>query len=358
VRSVALLIAFLAPSAAAAAAPSGATACGDCHGAAFESWRTSAHALAATNPIYQAGFRVEPRRFCVDCHTSAGARAEEGIGCASCHSAREGGSPAGGHAVALRARADLRDPAFCRDCHEFATPAFEGGEMRTTDLPMQRTYSEWLAYRASGGEGTCQSCHMPGGDHQMRGAHDVALLRRSLAVTALADGAGTRLTLASVGVGHGFPTGDLFRHLTVEVRSLADTREEAWRVVDRMGRLFETRLDGATMQAYKVETADTALVPGVPRVARLPASDGALAWRVRYHYGSERDEKRGFVSADALFATLAAGTFPASPRAARQDCYRAPDWLAFSCARSRRRRAEASPGSRARAALYSRTASR
>ena len=84
-----------------------------------------------------------------------------------------------------------------------------------------------------------------------------------------------------------------------------------------------------------------------------------MAWRVRYHYGSERDEKRGFVSADALFATLATGTVGAPPQAAsRENCYRAPDWLAFSCARSRRRRAEASPGSRARAALYSRTASR
>jgi hypothetical protein len=260
--------------------------------------------------------------------------------------------------VALRPRAELRDPALCRDCHEFATPAFEGGAMRTTDLPMQRTYSEWLAYRAGGGEGTCQSCHLPGGDHRMRGAHDVELLRRSLAVTVATDGAGERLTLASVGVGHGFPTGDLFRHLTVEVRSLDDAREQAWRVVDRMGRLFDTRLDGATMRAYKVETADTALVPGVPRVVQLPASDRALAWRVRYHYGSERDERRGFVSAEALFATLASGTVAAAPPAARQGCYRAPDWLAFSCARSRRRRAEASPGSRARAALYSRTASR
>jgi len=96
----------------------------------------------------------------------------------------------------------------------------------------------------------------------------------------------------------------------------------------------------------------------VPRVVRLPGSAGALVWRVRYHYGSERDEKRGLVSADALFATLATGTVPGARQAAGEGCYRAPDWLAFSCARSRRRRAEASPGSRARAALYSRTASR
>jgi hypothetical protein len=352
-----------------------AQACGDCHGAAFESWRTSAHALAATNPIYQAGFRVEPRQFCVDCHTSAGARAEEGIGCATCHAARAAPgtgaatgpatvAAAAGHPVELRARADLRDPALCRDCHEFATPAFEGGSMRMTDLPMQRTYSEWLAFRDAGGRETCQSCHMPGGDHTMRGAHDVELLRGSLAVTASADPRGARLTLASVGVGHAFPSGDLFRHLTVEVRPAGERREEAWRVVDRMGRMFETRLDARTLQAYKVETADTVLVPGVPRVVRLPALRGELAWRVRYHYGSERDERRGLVPADALFVTLATGTVGQARRGEARStdgqCVSPPcaAWPAFSRARSRRLWAETSVGSRATAALYSRSASR
>ncbi|HEY6477107.1 MAG TPA: cytochrome c3 family protein [Polyangia bacterium] len=342
-----------------AGAPAASQTCGDCHGAAFEGWSVSTHAAAATNPIYRAGFRAEPRQFCVDCHTSTGARVEEGIACGSCHVSREASGPAGGHVLALRARADLRDPAFCKDCHEFATPAFEGGVQRMTDLPMQRTYSEWLAYRAAGGGGTCQSCHMPGGDHTMRGAHDVELLRRSLAVTASADARGARLTLASIGVGHRFPTGDLFRHLTVEVRAAGDAGEDAWRVVDRMGRMFETRLDGATMRAYKVETADTALAPGSPRVVALPPSPGGLDWRVRYHHGSERDEKRGLVSADALFATLAEGRLSAAPGAAvGQGASPAAAWPAFSRARSRRRRAEVSVGSRASAALYSRSASR
>jgi hypothetical protein len=351
-------------------APAGAQACGDCHGTTFEGWRASAHSAAATNPIYRAGFRVEPRQFCVDCHTSTGARAEEGIGCASCHAARAAPGTAtatSGHAVALRTRADLRDPAFCRDCHEFATPAFEGGTMRMTDLPMQRTYSEWLAYRDAGGRETCQSCHMPGGDHAMRGAHDVELLRGSLTVTASADARGARLTLASVGVGHGFPSGDLFRHLTVEVRPAGDPRardgEEAWRVVDRMGRMFETRFDGRTLQAYKVETANTVLAPGVPRVVRLPPTRGELIWRVRYHYGSERDERRGLVPAEALFVTLATGTAGQARRCephpvAGQGESPWAAWPAFSRARSRRLRAEVSVGSRATAALYSRSASR
>ena len=68
---------------------------------------------------------------------------------------------------------------------------------------------------------------------------------------------------------------------------------------------FDTRLDGETLLARKVETADTSLRPGEARVVRIPAT--AKSWRVRYHYGSERDERRGLVPDSALFATLAEG---------------------------------------------------
>jgi hypothetical protein len=281
-----------------------AESCSGCHGAALADWQGSAHADAWRSPLFRAGLEVEPKRFCVGCHAPEAARADEGIGCASCHAARGNArAPAGGgHAVALRTRDELRDPAFCRDCHEFATPAFEGGRMRTTALPMQSTFTEWRAYRDAGGAETCQSCHMPGGRHVMAGTRDVELLRRALVVTVAGDPTGATLTLASAGVGHRFPTGDLFRHLTVEVRD-----GEAWRVVARVGRAFETRLDAATLLAEKVETANTSLVPGSTRIVPLPARGRPLAWRVRYHYGSERDEARGFVPADALVTTLAEG---------------------------------------------------
>jgi hypothetical protein len=134
----------------------------------------------------------------------------------------------------------------------------------------------------------------------MSGAHDVELLRGALAV-AVSDGA---LTVTSVGVGHSFPTGDVFRHLTIEVREDGGA-PGAWRVVARLGRRFDTRLDGETLLARKVETADTSLRPGEARVIRLPAA--AKSWRVRYHYGSERDERRGLVPDSALFATLTEG---------------------------------------------------
>src|SRR4029453_10385548 len=177
--------------------------------------------------------------------------------------------------AALGSREELRSATACKDCHEFATPAFDDGAARATSLPMQSTYSEWVAYRNAGGGQTCQGCHMPQGRHVMSGAHDVALLRGALAV-AVSNGA---LTITSVGVGHSFPTGDVFRHLTVEVREDGGA-PGAWRVVARLGRPCDPRLDGEPLLARKVERADTSLRPGEARVVRLPAA--AKSWRVRY----------------------------------------------------------------------------
>ena len=289
------------PAGGGAAVPGRASeACGGCHGAAFADWSGSGHASAWTSSLFRAGFQVEPRRFCVECHAPIAERAAEGIGCLGCHEARAAAT-APGHVAALRSREELRSATACKDCHEFATPAFDDGAASTTSLPMQSTYSEWVAYRRAGGGETCQGCHMPQGRHVMSGAHDVDLLRGALAV-AVSDGA--TLTVTSVGVGHSFPTGDVFRHLTVEVREDGGA-SGAWRVVARLGRRFDTRLDGETLLARKVETADTSLRPGEARVVRLPAA--AKSWRIRYHYGSERDERRGLVPDSALFATLAEG---------------------------------------------------
>jgi hypothetical protein len=243
---------------------------------------------------------VEPRRFCVDCHVQGGGQRAEGIACAACH--------AEPHAAAATTPAalpvsPLRDPSFCRRCHEFATPAWDGGQLQATDLPMQSTFTEWQAYRRAGGRDSCQSCHMPGGDHLMRGAHDIDLLKGALAVRAVRGRAGeVTFTLASINVGHRFPTGDLFRHLTLEVLD-----GQVWRVIHRVGRLFETRLDPSTLAVRKIEVANTTLAPGEARVVVYQGRGGPLSWRVRYHYGSERDEERALVSYDLLAVTIADG---------------------------------------------------
>ena len=117
-----------------AAVPARASeACGGCHGAAFADWSGSGHASAWTSPLFRAGFQVEPRRFCVECHAPSPSVPPRGSA-ASAATRRARPRPAPGHVAALRSREELRSATACKDCHEFATPAFDDGAART-DVP-------------------------------------------------------------------------------------------------------------------------------------------------------------------------------------------------------------------------------
>ena len=133
---------------------------------------------------------------------------------------------------------------------------------------------------------------MPGGRHLFRGAHDQAWLRASVAVEARGD----TWTITSVGVGHDLPSGDLFRHLTLEVE-----RAGAGKVIDWMGRTFRTVEEGGVLT--RALDQDTALKPGIPRVVRSRPG----RWRLVYHYGSAVDEARGLVPSEDLTVVLAEG---------------------------------------------------
>ena len=305
-----------------------AQACLECHEEVVSDWRQSRHAQAHTNPLYQWGLQVEPSSFCINCHspeseqaaealgilpskphqplaTAATPLADEGVSCGSCH-VREGrvlapwGSP-GKHAQDTAA--DLRDPAFCAGCHEFRFPHFEDGVVQLRDEKIQSTFSEWEAYNLAGGKGTCQSCHMPEGRHLFHGANDHDTLRGSLSVEVTRTGNGTTWVLRSVGVGHHLPSGDLFRHLTLEVRE-----GDSWRVLHRIGRDFAHTVDEHG-QPRKELIDDTSLRPGVPQqvTQSLPPQ---TPWRVVFHYGSTFDERHSGLPDDVLYATLWQGVTP------------------------------------------------
>jgi hypothetical protein len=308
--------------------------CGSCHETQLEAWSASRHSVAHSNDIYQAGLVDEPSAFCVNCHSPLpeqvdevlanlrwyawkdpverfGAeperlperRAGEGVTCAACH-VRDGvvlGTGEGlGATHGVRETPELSSPELCAGCHEFRTPIFHGDTWTLTDVPMQSTYSEWQEW---GGDQTCQDCHMPDGDHRFRGAHDRDFLVGSLAV----EVGGSALTLRSVGVGHSLPTGDLFRNLTVEAHDGHD-----WAVVHRIGRRFEERRDPQTLGWTKGLVEDSSLRPGERRVVQLPV--GTSAWRVRYHFGAEHDERRGLVPLEDLVVVLRAGVIPGPDR--------------------------------------------
>ncbi len=96
---------------------------------------------------------------------------------------------------------------------------------------MQRTASE---HRASAVAGTpCVTCHMPrvaepgGGqhvDHRFFASRSAAAVKSAAHVTARREAGLAVFTFTRAGVGHAFPTGDIFRRLRVVVESDAAKR--------------------------------------------------------------------------------------------------------------------------------------
>lgn len=260
-----------------------AAACTGCHRLEGEQWEKSRHKSAMTNAIFLEGFAAEPHRRCVNCHAPLEEQARdvrrnhralvdrrssdglgiahEGITCVTCH-LRDGGvttsrpnAEAVSHPVAFDPSLGRSDG--CAACHEFLAHEVEDGRTRVVDEPMQTTFSEWQRWAAGGGQGTCQSCHMPDGSHALRGAFDLEWMRASIRLEVAAGFA----TIRPVGVGHRFPTGDVMRHLVL----WADGVELA-----RFGKQGHQRLAG-----------DTSLEPDVEVRVRLPPHTSQV--RLTYH---------------------------------------------------------------------------
>src|SRR5262245_49810095 len=84
----------------------------------------------------------------------------------------------------------------------------------------------------------CLSCHMPEGRHTFLGVHNVDFVQAALSLNVQKMPQGYEFTLRPQGVGHHLPTGDLFRHLTLEVASLSG---DDFKVVKRFGRRYTPR---------------------------------------------------------------------------------------------------------------------
>ncbi|MCB1323086.1 MAG: hypothetical protein KDK34_22710 [Leptospiraceae bacterium] len=122
----------------------------------------------------------------------------------------------------------MRSAEFCAECHQFnfLTADSTHTDFRYADLPMQSTYTEWKASDYFD-RSTCQSCHLmrdTDDSHAFPGGHAVERLAAVLAVDALLldefpDNTSRliELRVVTLGVGHAFPTGDLFRALKVRL---------------------------------------------------------------------------------------------------------------------------------------------
>lgn len=302
--------------------------CAGCHPDVAAEWRGSRHAVAWTNDLLFEGYLDETQPFCVWCHAPlpeqaaeifandawyrgrAGGvpggpflpepRAAEGVTCAVCHVRAEGILAVDGVGPHRFVPApELREGELCVACHDFPFPVFTRAGTILTDELMQRTGEEWRAWRDAGGAETCQDCHMPSGSHEFAGAHDVELLRSSVHVEVARDAVGATFRVRSRGVGHELPSGDLFRHLTLEVDD-----GDGFEVVARFGRTFETWFDEELGAVRKTEAASTSLRPGEAREVRVGPF---VRWRLRYHYGSERDEARRRIPEPELVIVLLEG---------------------------------------------------
>lgn len=171
--------------------------CQYCHLEIYEQWQGSMHALAFTNPVYQAEARKTSREtdgaadaFCAACHAPIGFLAQEippadgsklsevarrGVSCDFCHTITEVSADGNGsyrvspgHVKFGPFNDPLHTPLheseystiyneaeFCATCHEVTNPQ--------TGLVLGATYSEWKASSFAPKRATCQDCHMTPG---------------------------------------------------------------------------------------------------------------------------------------------------------------------------------------------------
>src|SRR5262249_20106188 len=144
---------------------------------------------------------------------------------------------------------------------------------------IQSTYDEWLSWN---GTGNCLDCHGAGDAHALKGTRDLEFLRGALELKRDGD----VLVIQSRGVGHHFPTGDLFRHVTIEA-----LRGRSWLRIANFGRIYEAQLNPRTARVSMTLISDTSLRPNRPVHVALPPDTSRV--RVVYHYVSDEAEARG-----------------------------------------------------------------
>jgi hypothetical protein len=275
--------------------------CEGCHADIAAEWRGSLHRASNTEPAYVRALGREPIPFCQECHAPEAdprAPAPEAIGaigtaCVTCHLT--------GDAVLAAPRRDhgreaphriVRDARFggegaCAACHEFPFP--ELGLRRPREL-MQETVAE---HRSSlHASFACAECHMPRVDgprgrhrsHAFSASRDPERIRAAATVRAeRRSPTAIRVTLAAAEIGHAFPTGDLFRRLTVSAEAGGARAEQ--HLMRRFGE-HRVGLAGRRVQIGDDRVRDD----GSERAVDLDLGERAAGLPIRYRVEYERVE--------------------------------------------------------------------
>jgi Cytochrome c554 and c-prime len=277
--------------------------CTACHREIAAEWRASFHARADRDEAYQRAFALEPLPFCQGCHAPEAdpfrpvpeAAADLGVGCVTCHVAGE-------HVLAaLNTNATndaalphalTRTPEFagvgaCATCHEFAFPDLV---LRGQPELMQATVRE---HEQSNARGTaCVSCHMKSvgegparhRSHAFPGGHDADFVKGALSVHAeRCSDDRVCLVLATEGVGHAFPTGDLFRRLEVSAEAIGSDQQVVASARRYLSRHWsdERKLFTVVRRVTRDDRAAGAPLQ-IELELRGPVTALPVAWRVAY----------------------------------------------------------------------------
>lgn len=307
-------------------APAQNAACEGCHAEIAAEHRGSFHRRSQDDPAYQRAFAVEPLPFCQRCHAPEADAflpvppplAALGTGCVTCHVTGDGAILAAPRARDAQRRiaphAVLRDARFgaegaCVGCHDFAFP---DGVARRHSEPMQATVAEhraspWASF-------SCAACHMERAAdghrrHDFAASRSPARIRAAATASAARLGPGTlRVHLVVGDVGHAFPTGDLFRRLTVSAEVEGDDHAVIAHAERHLARHFgEARLG---LAGARTQVSDDRLGVGGPErdvdLALGPEAEGLpIAWRVAYErveHPLSRDGEQALVEGSIVVA--------------------------------------------------------
>ncbi len=247
--------------------PESAEACGRCHRAIHEAWKTSAHAKSMESRLFQDALELaendmgaETRRTCLGCHAPVAVRINdlalrrkvswEGITCDYCHSIESVSAAGKNHVAKLQFSVVKNGPLkdansnghatayssvftsseVCATCHEYTN---------SLGFPVLTTYTEWKNSSAAREGKQCQACHMyqVAGRvvdprirrseeaqinlHAMPGGHSLEQLHKTIGATLTTAHEGGQLRVAvevaNKFAGHSVPTGSPLRKLVLEV---------------------------------------------------------------------------------------------------------------------------------------------
>ncbi len=224
----------------------GPDACGQCHAEQYRDWNTSLHSQAiGPGLLWQLQVMGQKgANGCLRCHAPLAEQKalmalehdwpaappspppayvpaklhRQGLVCAACHVRQHErfGPPPRTKPVSGNSQRKLhngftpntafQDSRFCATCHQHPDDWTRlNGKLRLN------TYEEWRNSRFAREGKSCQSCHMPDGQHLWRGIHDKDMVRQAITVSLSIERrennkAWAQAVIANTGSGHNFPT--------------------------------------------------------------------------------------------------------------------------------------------------------